>query len=316
MATGHGRTRTVSAPGQTVPPGVRWYRHRFCCGILGQDFILKIRMTTPQEMPLIKAVADLTMKVARPLLWYDVRASWPTYLPGATCFILRFNTGLIGVTADHVITAFEKAKRQAGETVSLLRTAHFDLSGAIIDRDAELDLATFSVTEGELIESEAVAADCRAEWPPPIPDEGKAITFAGYPECLRVGTWPHGREFRAFADVTWVQDVTDRYIVATFEPKRDIRVLAAPDIPELGANWSGCSGGPVLMHIERNGFHRWFPVGMIVEGRGKPRDGEMPDGEMQEFDRFLFRRLDFLNANGSIIKNPNAGWLPPGSGSH
>jgi hypothetical protein len=272
-------------------------------------------MTTLQEMALVKAVADFTMKVARPLLWYDVRAPWPTHLPGGTCFIIRFNRGLIGVTANHIVTAFEKAKRRTGETVSLLRTARFDLSGAIIDRDAALDLATFIVTEEQLIESEAVAADCRAEWPPPIPDTGREISFAGFPECLKDGAWPHSREFRAFANLARAEDVTDRSIIATYQPERDSRIQAAPGIPELGANWSGCSGGPVLMHVERNGFHRWFPVGIIVRGRGDPLDGEMPDGTMLEFDRFLFRRIDFLNADGSI-RHPSMGWLPAGSGNY
>jgi len=255
-------------------------------------------------MLLINEIAALTMKVARPLIWHDAREPWPKRLPGGTCFVLRFNTGLVGVTAEHVIRAFEEAKRQAGEIVSLLRTVRFDLAGAIIDRDAELDLATFIVTEEQLIESEAVAADCRAEWPPPIPDTGREISFAGFPDCLKEGAWPHSREFRAFANLTRVQDVTDRSIIATYEPERDSRVLAAPGIPDLGANWSGCSGGPVLIHVERKGCHRWFPAGMIVEGPGKS-----PDGAMQEFDRFLFRRIHFLNADGSI-NSPIVGWLP------
>jgi len=38
---------------------------------------------------------------------------------------------------------------------------------ALIDRDAQLDLATFRVTEAELSASEALAIDCREEWPPP-----------------------------------------------------------------------------------------------------------------------------------------------------
>jgi hypothetical protein len=258
-------------------------------------------------MALIKEIAALSMKVARPLIWHDVKERWPKRLPGGTCFILRFNAGLVGVTAEHVIRAFERDKKQAGEIVSLLRTVRFDLVNAIIDRDAELDCATFRVTEKQLVESEAVAVDCREEWPPPTPDKGREISFAGFPESLKKA-WPHHRvEFRAFVDCTWVEDINDRYIIATYEPnepKRDIRILAAPEIPDVGANWSGCSGGPVLMHLERKGRHRWFPVGMIVEGPGKSSDGAM-----QEFDRFLFRRIHFLNVDGSI-KKPNVGWLP------
>src|ERR1700687_147899 len=250
---------------------------------------------TPQELVLINEVAALTMKVARSLLWHDVREPWPKRLPGASCFILRFNSGLVGVTAGHVITAFEEARRQVGQIVSFLRTVRFDLANSIIDRDAKLDLATFRVTEEQLIESEAVALDCRQEWPPPTPDRGREISFAGFPESLKEGAWPHSREFRAFANMTWVEDITDRRIIATYRPDRDIRVQAAPDIPDLGANWSGCSGGPVLMHVERNGFHRWFPAGLIVGG-----PGESSDGAMQDFDTFFFSRIHFLEPNGLI----------------
>src|ERR1700693_4421083 len=88
-------------------------------------------VSTLQEMALTNAVADFTMKVARPLIWYDVRKPWPKRVPGGTCFILRFSAGLIGVTAEHVITAFEEARKQAADIVSLLRTVRFDLAGAI-----------------------------------------------------------------------------------------------------------------------------------------------------------------------------------------
>jgi len=261
-------------------------------------------MTTPQEMTLFNEIAVLTMKVARPLIWHDVAEPWPKRLPGGTCFILRFDTGLIGVTAEHVIKAFEDAKGRAGEIVSLLRTVRFDLAGAIIDRDAELDFATFSITEEQLTESEATAIDCREEWPPPVPDKARELSVAGFPEGLKKKCPLERVEFRALVNLTRVEDITDRNIIATYEPRRDIRVLAAPELPDLGANWSGCSGGPVLMHVQRNGRHRWFPAGMIVEGPGKS-----PDGALQEFDRFLFRRVHFLNADGSITKS-GVGWLP------
>src|SRR5262245_29238022 len=96
--------------------------------------------------PLLNEVATLTMKVARPLIWHDLRESWPKRLLGGSCFILRFDVGLIGVTAEHVISAFEAEKEKRGAGMGcLLRTIPFDLKGAIVDRDAELDIATFSI---------------------------------------------------------------------------------------------------------------------------------------------------------------------------
>src|SRR5215469_11028702 len=88
--------------------------------------------------PLLNEVATLTMRVARPLIWHDVRKSWPKRLLGGTCFILRFDEGLIGITAEHVIAAFEAEKEKQGAAIGcLLRSVPFDLTGAIIDRDAE-----------------------------------------------------------------------------------------------------------------------------------------------------------------------------------
>jgi hypothetical protein len=115
--------------------------------------------------PLLNAVATFTMKVARPLIWHDLRESWPKLLLGGSCFILRFNVGLIGVTADHVIATFKTEKEKRGAAIScLLRTVPFDLTGAIVDRDAELDIATFRVTEDQLIKRARPQRSTVADW--------------------------------------------------------------------------------------------------------------------------------------------------------
>lgn len=208
------------------------------------------------------------------------------------------------MTANHVIAAFERARGQAAEIISLLRTVRFDLAGALLDRDVELDLATFRVTEDQLIESGAIALDCRQEWPRPKLDPGRELSLAGYPEDFKQPLPPDRYEFRALVYLTRAEDVTEQNIIVTYEPTRDRRVVAAPQFPELGANWSGCSGGPVLMHVERNGCHRSFPVGVIAEG---PRFA--PDGEKREFDQFISRRIHFLNAEGRI-QTSSSGLLP------
>lgn len=90
-----------------------------------------------------------------------------------------------------------------------------------------------------------------------------------------------------------------------YDPKRDIRARAAPELLDLGVNLSGCSGGPVLMHAERKGLHRWFPVALILHG---PR--ATSDSPPREYDTFRFRRVDFVNADGSLRHPPHVGWLP------
>jgi hypothetical protein len=79
------------------------------------------------DNPLLNEVAALTMKVATPLIWHDVRKSCPKRLLGGTCFLLRFDGRLIGITAEHVVTAFEAEKEKRGAAIGcLLRTVPFD----------------------------------------------------------------------------------------------------------------------------------------------------------------------------------------------
>jgi hypothetical protein len=263
-------------------------------------------MLTTQEMELLNEVAVHTLKIARPLIWHDVHEPWPKRLCGGTCFILRFDLGLVGITANHVIEVFEEERTRSAGIVSFLRTVPIDLTGTIIDRDRNLDIATFSVTERQLIGSEAIPIDCRGQgWPPPMPDPGRELSFAGYPNALKK-TMAHDEiKFEAFVSLTRAEDTTLQDIVAIFDPTRDIRALAAPEFPDIGINLSGCSGGPVLMHTERRGLHRWFPVALILQG---PR--ATLDGPPRSYDTFRFRRLDFVNADGSIRHRPDVGWLP------
>jgi hypothetical protein len=219
-----------------------------------------------EEMAINRELADLTMRVARPLVWHDIGEPWPKYLLGGSCFILRFEAGLIGVTAAHVIGAFEEATRRNSDVACLLRTVPIDPVTTLIDRDESLDIATFRVTEDELVESKGIAVDCRSQWPPPTPDRGAVLSFGGFPELLTKPSTGFRTEFRAYVSQTCVEDVTDNYIITTFEPGRDFRIRAAPELSDLGSSLSGCSGGPVLMHFERNGLHRWLPAGLVVRG--------------------------------------------------
>jgi hypothetical protein len=265
---------------------------------------------TAESSKLIHVIADFTANVARSLNWYDLTEPWPKRLDGASCFVLKFDTQLVGITANHVVEAFERAKDGNQRIACFLRTSGLDLLDAIIDRDRELDLATFEVTQTQLKECAATAVDCREQWPPPIPDQGREISFAGFPGEFGE-PWPkHRIEFRSAVDVTHVEAVTERNVVAIYDPKRDRRIVAAPAFPEIGGNWSGCSGGPVLMYFIRRGIIRWFPIALITEGPGKPPAADWEQrGEMSNLDQFILRRIDRIQMDGRI-EHPNVGWLP------
>lgn len=252
-------------------------------------------VATDSERVLHQRVGKLMSEVALPLVRYNDQEPWPKSLSGGTCFVLRFNHGLIGVTAEHVISAFEVDKQKYR---CLLKTGPFDLLGAVLHRDEDLDIATFSVTEDQLAGSQGVALDCRsAGWPPPVPNQGDPVSFCGFPGEIAKQTLHFNVRFSAFLTLCSIQDVTKRDIIVTYEPARDSRVLAETGLPELGPNLSGCSGGPVLVHYERNGLHRWYPVGMMVAG---PK--EQGTGISAEFDILRLRRIHFIQPDGSIVR--------------
>ncbi|WP_264812596.1 hypothetical protein, partial [Gluconacetobacter sacchari] len=96
------------------------------------------------------------------------------------------------------------------------------------------------------------------------------------------------------------EDVTQRDIIAIYDSSRDSRVIIDERLPDVGANLSGCSGGPVIVHYERNMTHHYCPVGMIIAGAKGEGTGLMAD-----LDMFRFRRIHFIQPDGSILIPPS-----------
>src|SRR6516164_7580015 len=138
---------------------------------------------------------------------------------GGTCFFLRFERGIIGVTANHVVNAYESAAAANPNTVCQLRNSPaFDLVGAIIARDAARDIATFAVSEAVLSHIEAIPLDCRASWPPPEPQHLWLLSVCGFPETMRTSRADRSAEFGAWGALAAVECVTRDEILITYDP--------------------------------------------------------------------------------------------------
>ncbi len=254
-------------------------------------------------------VADFTLKVCTPLYWHDRRVPFPKKVEGASCFILRFPDRLVGVTAAHVVDAYQTARTLTETLVCQLRLMPFALHDAIIDRDTGLDIATFGLSEAELAKIDGVPVDCRGQWPPPPPTPMRAVSLAGLPQNMLVTAADRSAVFNAYGALSAIEDFGDRDIWLTFDPARD-RSLNEHPLPPLGFNMSGCSGGPVLMHGTRNGLHRWFPIGMINSGPKRDTPEPIARGDAEAFDTIRVRRIHFLREDGTLIRPEAEGWLP------
>jgi hypothetical protein len=252
-------------------------------------------------------IGNFTLRVCTPLYWHDRRVPFPKDIRGASCFILRFGGRLIGITAAHVLQAYRDDREENPALICQLRLMPFNLIDAIIDCDADLDIATFALSEEQLRQVEGVPIDCIGQWPPPAPTRMRAVSLAGFPEILRETYADRSALFAAYGGLSTIEDFSDREILLTFDPARDQSMMNRLPLPPLGLNMSGCSGGPVLINGQRNGLLRWFPAGIIIGGSN--RDSQDERGEAEAFDTIRVRRIHFVRENGTI-ERPSSGWLP------
>jgi hypothetical protein len=259
----------------------------------------------PSNADCRKERADFTLRICAPLYWHDRTLPFPKELRGGSCFFLRFGAGLVGVTANHVLEIYRAKLKQTPNVVCQLRLMPFALNDAVIDSDDELDIATFGVSEDELTQIQGTALDCRRQWPPPHPERMGAVSLAGFPEVIReINPTDRSAQFRAYGALSAIEDFSEREILVTCDPSRDQPLIRDVDPPPSGFNMSGCSGGPALMQGERNGLHRWFPVGIIVKGSRSDATGEA-----RTFDYIRVRRIHFIQEDGHI-HHSEIGWLP------
>lgn len=263
--------------------------------------------TRPTDLNFFREIADFGLRVCRPLYWHDGAEGWPRTLRGASCFAMRFPDRVVGVTAAHVLDEYIATRTEKPSLICQLQNIAFDLERAVIDSDAKLDIATFAISESEIRQSStrgAIAIDCTGDWPPPVPEVGRNISLVGFPECTRHVTHPNAADFGAYGGLAMVDDITDREIVAVYEPNQVRPLAGVAQKPPLRFNMSGCSGGPAIIHGLRNGLHRWFPVGIIVRG-----PGASSEGAMTEFDIIRVRRINCIRRDGTIDRG-SSGWLP------
>lgn len=249
-------------------------------------------------------VASLLLKVARPMFWHIGVKNNGTPR-GATAFVLQFGQRLIGVTADHVIDEYLAALKADERMLCQLGTARIWPERSIVARSKSLDIATFAISQDELINSKTVPLDCSgSNWPPPEIAEGDTISMAGFLDESRDRRGYREYDMSAYGGHGIAESVTPRTIVTVYEPQKVGAPMPGIPLPPLGLNMSGCSGGPVLLMKATAGILRWHIIGLIYQGPKGTAEGELANS-----DRVFIRRIHFLNSDGTI-NDPDTGWLP------
>jgi hypothetical protein len=263
-------------------------------------------------LPMVTYLAQCANLMVFPICWHDPTVPPPKYCKAASCFALRFPERWIGVTAAHVVEEYLTARLQIPALTCQLRNlCDFDLEGALIDSDKEIDLATFSLTAELVGEIGSPAFDCQNVWPHPEPKVGYPVAFSGFAEYL----FRPDENFRVNRDcvaggVSLIQGVSQREIRLVYEPRDAKAVGDIPMIPR-GASFSGCSGAPLVMPVLQPREGKLHPkitvIGAIIESTNQ----EKSEGEAAEYVSIVARRIECIQPDGKLVRPNSDQWLPP-----
>lgn len=225
-----------------------------------------------------------------PFAWSLIREPERRWLGHGTAFALDCGNGPFLVTAAHVVRGCmtDILEYKKGVVVQF-GDAEFDLSEALIDIDDDQDLATLKITRQQIAQSErTVLTGSQSDWPPPPPQESKAVFFAGFPACGSYRVNSEAYSFGIYAAILRTTAVGPRNITLHIDPD-DLDDFADLGLPTRGQDMAGISGAPLLSWVNVRGVDSWRLGGVIYESS-------------QSLDVVFAARADFIGVDGKILR--------------
>ncbi len=167
---------------------------------------------------------------------------------------------VVGVSAAHIHRAWADA-HESGGLACQIGGHSFDPSNCLLDIDDDLDLATYAVSEIQVVAARA-HVHTPSTWPPKLDEsEPRVLMACGWPWALTVNR-DHEVDhfFLHFFSVR--TDVTDRRLIV--ETDTSTSVAWSPMSPPPGTNIGGMSGGSVYQ-VHARGLRVLTLVGVISE---------------------------------------------------
>lgn len=217
--------------------------------------------------PFGKVLLEAPRSYVSPLYWGTPKENgeW-TVDNNGTAFAIDCGAGPFLVTASHVYEGYLEAKAKAPAIRCQLGNMEFIPEKRVIDfrPSAQLDIATFQVTEAEIRTlGKTVLKGSNSSWPPDPAAENAGVLFAGFPGIERKPLDPREYVFGVYAALTPVSSVSHRHFGCAFERHEWIDIWGR-GIPEDGYDLGGISGAPMLVLGEsRAGVFSWRLGGVL-----------------------------------------------------
>jgi hypothetical protein len=249
---------------------------------------------------LARSELEFATSICAPLYWIIRKPDGQFSVRNGTAFFLNTGSGLFAVTAAHVLSGLEHDQScQEVVAVQLGRDLKLDLNGrhAVIDRNNEIDIATFHITANEIYSlSKTILTGRQDRWPPAPPQEGRGIYFSGFPGRETLPISKTEISFGAVPGSGVAHSVSERDICTLFDRNQWIDVLGL-GVPPVNYDFGGLSGGPLLSVIERNGLRTWTLAGVIYQGPNPSTDRGQ---SIPEFEVIIARRAQFIAPDGQL----------------
>ena len=232
-----------------------------------------------------REIANVASSYTSPIYWISPRNR---KINNGSIFFLDFGDRPFAVTADHVYQGYLDSKDNDPSTKCQIGNIVFSPLERLIDRDKELDIATFFVEKTEIeIDNKTVHMVDINSWPPKPPEVGKGIFFAGYPGEDRTVQIKNGFEinFGTYVGVLVATTIKDRDIICQYEREEVINMFGDSVLP-YPQSLSGLSGAPLWTLVQTHNFS-WRLGGIIYQFSS-------------EFELLYARRPDCLLADGRI----------------
>jgi hypothetical protein len=227
--------------------------------VRGIEMDLEARLLQgPYGRELLRAIHKSTSV----LQWGDPRQTASNH---GSCFFLRTDRTLFGVTAKHVYHAYLASKASTPTIICQLDNIRFDPRERFIAEGRECDIATFVVSPAELAKIERMTVP----WPPVIPSPPQAVLLSGYPGVAKTFHGAHHVDLFDYLAVMAVASVNERDISMIKAPNSDLRDVWGKGLPPEGLDLAGMSGGPVAVLQENAGIISWSISGVIYESHAK-----------------------------------------------
>lgn len=242
--------------------------------------------------PLGNIYRDILMSCCEPIFWYQRNADKKKILHNGTLTIVKTPKLLFGITAAHVLRAYEKDKKEKQVVLQLFNAAVDNMLDNVINISDKYDLATITIDE-KALENYRKKITPLEMWPPKPPQEGRAIMIAGYPGIEREESGELEVTFGLFTVLDACRTVTETQITWLLEPEYQCE-NADISSPQPQCNLGGVSGGPLISLFESDNFITHHRLSGIVT--------EHPDYDNCNFstERLVAVRADLISEDGKI----------------